>query len=1069
MTHAAATSPPADHAVRELILTDLDRTFFVEAGAGTGKTTATVARIVNLVAAGRVSMPQLAAITFTEAAAAELRDRVREGLERAAADPARTGDERSRCQQAAADVDQASISTIHAFAGQLLRMFPLEAGLPPGFATLDEIQQELVFEERFSKWFWRDALQEPLRTVLKRALLLGLSQDTLRSLAAALDETHDLLGPETVWDASQPEDALKAAAFAGTRLRQLQRCERYALDGARNPLVQTVRSAQSSARQLLAARDEDDALSALVGLGWLRSRLDAPTRWADALDGRNAGEVVKETLDQINDRVHRTLDSHRSATLAALLGFVRDFVLAGGRQRRANGAATFHDLLAWARDLLRDNAAVRHAAQARFARIFIDEFQDTDPLQAEIAFYLAADERDGRTLPCDWRDAPLVAGKLFVVGDPKQSIYRFRGADIAIYDDVLERLRHTRERLTHNFRSVQPVLDWVNHHFDRHMRAEPGVQPEYVPLTAQWSAHQAGACGPRRIGGAMGGSAAEAAEAEASSLASLARRAVADAWLVSDRDANGARVLRPARYRDMCILLPGRTHLRRLERALERLGVPYRVQAGKLVLATQDVRDLLACLRAIEDPSDQVALVAALRSPAYACSDVDLLSWVEGGGQLDHEQPGDGPDGPVKDALLSLAEFHRQRLLLSPPALIDAFMADRMLVASAFGQARPREAWRRLRYVVARARAFTGTGRHTLRAFLDWIDGLQRAEVRDPESASVESDEDAIHIQTIHGAKGLEYPIVMLGGLAGHGRARTDSVEVIGNRQTGRLDCRAGRNWQTVRFGDAAARERRMAEAEAIRLLYVAATRARDHLVLSLFRGERAEDSSAGHIERRLAEAPPALCPRLVAADDAPRAAAVDAVLPAAAVVAPNCAPMDVVDAVVPAAVDGALETEHTWRADRQARIAASAAPAAYPTWWSTDQPPLPGRPAPLPAPPGVRARRNVSLLAEVAGLLLDERVDLVYQTPAGSVVVLRSTGDSAFDILRAGRVALAFQAATRAFPTAVEWLAPDGRRTLVHDVRSLADAARAELAQAARTLPQAARAELDRVTLRSN
>src|SRR4029077_2364550 len=120
---------------------------------------------------------------------------------------------------------------------------------------------------------------------------------------------------------------------------------------------------------------------------------------------------------------------------------------------------------------------------------------------------------------------------------------------------------------------------------------------------------------------------------------------------------------RPANFRDVCILLPTRTHLRRLERALETTGVPYSVEAGKLVLATQEVRDLLSCLRAIEDPSDQVALVAALRSPAYACSDVDLLRWGEGGGRLDHEQPGDGPDGPVRDALASLAEYHHARLL----------------------------------------------------------------------------------------------------------------------------------------------------------------------------------------------------------------------------------------------------------------------------------------------------------------------------------------------------------------------------------------------------------------------
>jgi ATP-dependent exoDNAse (exonuclease V) beta subunit len=901
----------SDAAVRERIRTDLECTLFVEAGAGTGKTTVMVARIVNLVANGDVSIDRLVAITFTEAAAAELRDRIREGLERAAADPRRRDEARARCRQAVEDIDLASISTIHAFAGQLLRTFPLEAGLPPGFTTLDEIQQSVAFDERFNAWFWQDALLEPLRGVAKRALLLGMRQDTMRELASALEERHDLLRPESTWTAPQPPSAAHAASFAGQRLAQLLRSVPYALDGEQDPLIQVVLGAQSSARELLAASTEDEALSALLGLGRLWVPTPNPDRWKPALDGRNAGSVVYDTLEDVNSRVRDALDGHRSATLASLLGFVRDFVLAGVQRRRVSGQATFHDLLAWARDLLRANAAVRHAAQARYQRICIDEFQDTDPLQAEIAFYLAADERDGRPLPSDWRDIALVPGKLFVVGDPKQSIYRFRGADIGVYDDLLERLRDCRVRLTHNFRSVEPVLDWVNHHFDAIMRAEPGFQPEYAPLSANRPLEPDADGGVRRVGGFLdGGSAAQAAETEARAFAALARSAVESGRQVSDRGASLERHLRPTRYRDICILLPARTHLRLLERAFERLGVPYRVDAGKLVLATQEVRDLLSCLRAIEDPSDQVALVAALRSPAYACSDVDLLEWVDGGGYLDHEHPGEGPDGRVKHALDNLAQWHRRRLLLSPAALIEAFIADRLLVASAFAEARPREAWRRLRYVVSRARAFTSTGRHTLRAFLDWIDGLQRAEVRDPESGFAESDEDAVHIQTIHGAKGLEYPIVLLGGLGSASRVQFGSVEVIVDRRTGHLACRAGTGWQTSDFDDAARREKRMADAEAVRLLYVAATRARDHLVLSLFRGKGTERSAAAAVEHRLAESEMLdLCPPV----SVPDYADVDVPLP----ITP------------PSAEDAAalLEAERAWASRRSELLAAAASP----------------------------------------------------------------------------------------------------------------------------------------------
>src|SRR4051812_12337901 len=148
------TATLIDQDTRQQLLTCFDRTFFVEAGAGTGKTTVLVGRIVMLVAAGRVTMEELAAITFTEAAAAELRDRVREGLEQAANDPARPDDERRSCLIAVEEIDLAAIQTIHAFAGGLLRSYPLEAGLPPGFTTLDDIEQDVVFEERFRAWFW---------------------------------------------------------------------------------------------------------------------------------------------------------------------------------------------------------------------------------------------------------------------------------------------------------------------------------------------------------------------------------------------------------------------------------------------------------------------------------------------------------------------------------------------------------------------------------------------------------------------------------------------------------------------------------------------------------------------------------------------------------------------------------------------------------------------------------------------------------------------------------------------------------------------------------------------------
>lgn len=871
VTLAGPTPALADAAARERLLADLQRTFFVEAGAGTGKTTLLVGRIVALVAAGQVEMEHLAAMTFTEAAAAELRDRVREGLERAAVEGQRSEQERARCRKAAGEIDRAAISTIHSFCGVLLRTFPLEAGLPPGFATLDDVEQGVLFEERWKEWFWNEALEDLARPIVRRALLLGLSQEEMRALAGALESQHDLLTPETFWSAPESPNALATAHQVGRTLLDLEPWKVHAQDGPEDPLVQTIAKAQMPAQRLVRAVTEDEALAALQALGTLNKRDGLQKRWGRLPDGRNACKAIKDAIEEANTAVTATLEGHRAATFASVLGLLRGFVLDGVQRRKRDGVATFQDLLAWTRDLLRDQPSVRRRAQARYQRIFVDELQDTDPLQAEIALYLAADERAGEPRPTDWRTTPLVPGKLFLVGDPKQSIYRFRRADLALYDALLTHLQEGQERLVQNFRSVRPVLAWVNHHFAEHMRAEPGVQPPYVDLAASHETHAGGTpCGVYRVGAAMDGDAGTVAQAEAESLAALAHEAVEDGWLVSDRGPGGERLLRPARYRDVCLLLPSRTHLRRFERALEAAGVPYRIEAGKLVLATQDVRDLLACLRAIEDPSDQVALVAALRSPAYACSDVDLLAWVEKGGQLNYEHPGAGPDGPVAQALASLASFHARRQRLSPPALVEVFLRDRLLVAACFGEARPREAWRRLRYVVARARAFTATGRHTLRAFLDWISGLERAEARDTESADAETDEDAVRILTIHGSKGLEFPIVLLAGLGAPRGGGPTTVNVIADRATGALACSAGKLWRTIEYEDAQAREKVMADNESVRLLYVATTRARDHLVLSLHRGQKASNSHAALIEQQL-EAFAGTCPPLAPARSQPR------------------------------------------------------------------------------------------------------------------------------------------------------------------------------------------------------
>jgi ATP-dependent helicase/nuclease subunit A len=832
-------APPADQDVRERLLTDLDSTFFVEAGAGTGKTTAVVSRIVELIAHGRLEIPRLVAITFTEAAAGELRARVREAVQGAASDPLRPADQSERCRLAAGSIEDATIDTIHAFAAYILQTFPIEAGLPPGFEVLEPIEEQLEFHDRFRAWFDQAAANPALSDLLRKALLLGLEPNHIRAAAGAMQEHYDLLHPQMRWAQVVPEAALELAHRLGPRIRDLLPWLNYGTGDAR--VVDAVRAVQFTASRLIAATAEDEALRALGSLGWRKKigNVGRQGEWQVVPEtGQNALLMIREAFADL-DEADNLVVAHRTATLVQLLPEVTRFLLGWAEDRKREGRATFHDLLTWARNLVRDNPEVRRKLQDHVTHIFVDEFQDTDPLQAELVMYLVAPPNEA--LPGSWLDISPLAGKLFIVGDPKQSIYRFRRADIALYQAIQDQVGHL-EKLTSNFRAVPTIIDWINQHFSLRIVHQPGAQPHYSALTSEQPL-----AGPALwvVGEAMpGANQGQVWQAEADALASVARQAVEDGWIVSEEQA-GALVQRPATFHDIALLVPSRTNLTRIQRAFDGAGVPYRLESGELILATQEVRDILSCLRAMDDPSDQVALVAALRSPVYGCSDVDLLRWVEARGRLTYEYFSDGIAEPVgvRSALEDLQSWHQRRHNGSVAALVESFVDQRMLAVAAIAGPRPTDIWRRYRHIIDRARAFASTGRTTLRAFLDWMDDLRDENQLALPGAPEESDDDAVRVLTVHGAKGLEFPIVLMSGW--HSRRSFTAPAAIPDWVNGSLEvaCGPDRLFQTNGYAGASAAERTLGDAELVRLVYVASTRARDHLVVSLVRKDDTKEA----------------------------------------------------------------------------------------------------------------------------------------------------------------------------------------------------------------------------------
>lgn len=835
---------PSDAAARDRIVADHASTLFVEAGAGSGKTSSLVGRFVALVLAG-ADVAGIAAITFTEAAAAELRARIREALEDVAAGhPVRgiTTDEHGpeRARQALDRLDRATIATLHAFAQRLLLSAPVEAGLPPRVEVHDEISSSLRTEDRWARFERRLLDDDDLEVTLRAALALGIKIEHLESVAATLGQNWDLVQgidlTHALDDAVDLEsleirtDPLFAAAD------QIRALAPVCTDPDDKLLAWIEHTMPDKLGPLAAATgDPYTLLQAVTGDEFKITTHGKKGCWPDdtkPLIGRIWNDAVGEMMghvDRLKDHILSTLSAHLAA-----------YTLAEAAARRTEGRLEFHDLLVLAREVLRRDEGVRRRMHERYRHLLIDEFQDTDPIQVELAVRIAADPGHDTELP--WDQVEVEEGRLFFVGDPKQSIYRFRRADIDLFARTAARHAAGATTLDTNFRTVPSVVEFCNELFGRLIvatttkeddEAPPEVaQPEYVPLQP-WRRPVEGDPGPPVVlfGGPETDARAETLRAaEATDVAGLLGRAHTEGWLVQP-DSDEAR---PCRWSDMAVLLPSRSSLAHLRRALDDAAVPYRLETGSLVYSTTEIRDLLSILRAIDDPGDAVSLVGALRSPAYGCGDDDLRRWVAGGRNWSYFGEHDPASGdPVERALADLRDRHRTRPFRTVPEIIDAVVRERRLMEISIAGGRHRDAWRLYRVVIEHARQFADAESGGLRAFLRWAELQADDKRRVTVPVLPEADLDAVRVLTVHGSKGLEFGIVAVSGLSGQ-FPRSGRGAVVRFRPEGGFDVRMRSGLETAQFDRRRTVEDVMGEHEGIRLLYVALTRARDHLAVSL-------------------------------------------------------------------------------------------------------------------------------------------------------------------------------------------------------------------------------------------
>ncbi len=853
-----ATGLERDKADRFSAITHLDRNLFVEAGAGTGKTFTLVQRILRMICTDHIKIEQLVAITFTETAAAELKSRVRDGLASAAAGESVGRDEYllastpeivELAKAALRGVDSAHITTIHSLCHSILKERPVEAGLDPACSMMDAIESSLFFDDVWESWLRRamDGTSEALRL----ALDIGITLNQLNELAKLMYHNRDIVASGDYMTTQSKDLAGPSSAeeCISELFRHATELVAFANDNCTNDQDKGYLHILESLQRIQDIKGMDDTERAL----WLFKDLAYDKKMRGA-KGNWVGETVKEQRERFKV-LPQTLEAYRTHIGAEyavkIIDFIKDEFLTYIDDQKSNyQILDFQDLLIGTRNLLKDKKAVRGYFQKKYSAILLDEFQDTDPLQAEIAFYLA----ESNPIADSWTDVKIDGGRLFVVGDPKQSIYRFRRADIELFEKVRGLViagdREADLKITKNFRSVSGVIDWVNTAFDEVMieSEEGSYQPKYEPLFAA----EEGSSDLQQPSVAFIQSTApsegedlsigNARQIEARKVASSIHRLKADGYKIrkSSSKADQGTEWVPADYGDFAILMPTFSSVDLYQTALEELHIPYRIEGGKNYYQKEEVRVLSAALSAIADPADKIALVATARSFLFGVSDDELASW-SAEGNLNYIYPGDEAkidDHPaVKHCFDVLTNLNEKALKVPRNLVVELLIEETGALHIASTRSGGDQRAQNLRKIVdvAGHQAATGTG--SLKEFAYWLRHMDVNKGKEAESVGVDEKTPQVTILSIHKSKGLEYPIVMLANTAKAGSNSGDCLIV--DRENERFELSvtaAGCASGYVRTGDFCRFSEMEAErvaAEKIRLAYVAATRARDLLVIS--------------------------------------------------------------------------------------------------------------------------------------------------------------------------------------------------------------------------------------------
>ncbi len=788
----------------------------VEAAAGTGKTTWLIAQIIEMIVRGDARVPHMAVLTFTEKAAGELKLRLRSELERARATASSA--DIGRIEQALLELEEARVSTIHTFCSDLLRERPVEARVDPAFRMLAEPESVRLLRLSFDLWLQRSLsdLPEGLRRFLRR-IPRGNREpvDALQRAAIELAQWRDFTAPwsRDAFDRDQEIADLtrELHAFAD----QLRDCDNKKNDyffRDTNPALRV--SDELLRREEIGESDADYTEARLIDL--LFGKFMQPR-------GRKAGRFgpntmcsdVRDAHDKLLFKL-RSFEARANADLAALLhDELRGAIELYEEHKRRLGALDFTDLLLRVRDLLRDDAEVLQHFQNEIRHVFVDEFQDTDPIQVEILLLLSNQ---------------LEPGRLFLVGDPKQSIYRFRRADLGMYADLKQRLRESDaeiRELTTSYRSTPEIQNFVNAAFAKAMTGDRKLQQaDYEPLRP----HRKNLERPSIVALPVPrpyGQRDITDEAIEESLPDAVASYIE--WLLTKSGWG----IEP---RDICILFRrfekfGADVTRKYVQCLEARGIAQLLVGGKAFHAREEIETLRTGLTAIEWPDDELSMYATLRGSLFGITDEELFEYRN----LHHRLnpfaiPEELPErlAPIGTALKFMASLHATRNYRPVADTLRRLFSETRCHAGFVLRPSGKQALANVMQMLEQARVYDESGALSFRGFVEQL--LDEAEHgRSSEAPVLEEGSDGVRLMTVHKAKGLEFPVVILADITCNETRGSSSRYVDAEKNLAAMELCGLRPVDVIRHE---AEEIVREESEAVRLAYVAATRARDLLVV---------------------------------------------------------------------------------------------------------------------------------------------------------------------------------------------------------------------------------------------